>query len=119
MYWNQGDGSFLLGDTIDVGVNPYSLTPGDLDGDGDMDVLAGVGGAVDCLRNYGYQDLRYNLLYSDCNYVDQSAVADIDNDGDLDLVVTDHGADSIRILECKVLHGRCDAMIVEHKASRR
>ncbi|MGI9432400.1 MAG: FG-GAP-like repeat-containing protein [Myxococcota bacterium] len=70
---------------------PY--LPGDIDADGDGDLLGGAGGATHYLRNDGASFTWQPLPGSPPTSEDivPVAVADLDGDGDLDAVISDRG----------------------------
>jgi hypothetical protein len=102
VYLNQGGGRFAHGGDFAAGVWSADLALGDLDGDGTPDaVVANSGGSqwdgtfsgddVAVLFNDGHgafarsQHLQAGLV------PESVAIADVDNDGSADLVVTDQG----------------------------
>lgn len=95
LYRNDGGGAFekLTGLVITTdGFNTMSSSWGDIDNDGDLDLfLANVGSKNQLFRNEG-NFVFTRLLTTDVSNVNaksiSSAWADIDNDGDLDLFVT-------------------------------
>jgi hypothetical protein len=78
-YWTTTPGLFL----------PRSVAVGDVDGDGFPDVVGGEtnGGRVGVFRNDGTGHLLPVVLYDVASVVDAVALADVDGDGDLDLLV--------------------------------
>ncbi len=85
---NDGSGTFSGGSTVQVGTSPWSVVVGDVDGDGDLDLLTA-----------NYEDHSVSVRLNDGNgafgggstvpvdlgpvYV---VVGDVDGDGDLDLL---------------------------------
>jgi hypothetical protein len=84
----------------------FSVAPGDLDADGDIDLLLGNGwtGTPVVMRNDGTPQ-AWNFTYADTIYLPQFeywghyhlALVDIDRDGDLDLFLSDTGSNSERL----------------------
>lgn len=107
--WAKSNGSALqnsFNDQIEVDSSPIALAPGDLDGDGDPDVvvLDELAASVTILRNNsGPTNLQFSKLVPAVSVTGTNgvhaagptaiAVADVDNDGDLDVVTanTDDG----------------------------
>ena len=86
-------GTFSGGADPTVGVNPQSVTLGDVDGDGDLDLLT-ASSLANSLNN-GTVSVRLNIgagAYSGFQQVAvgrspyQVVLSDVDNDGDLDLL---------------------------------
>ena len=92
--WNVGDGSFVAGELISVGDGPYAIAAGDIDGDGDLDLVT---------TNYESQSLSVlvnggNGVFTRANDLIASAPADIrmtDLNGDnyVDLIVAENVPD--------------------------
>ncbi len=76
-----------------VGSRPFSVDTGDLDGDGDLDLVRAYfhEGTISVLLNNGdgtfANDVRYEAGFEPASV----AIGDLDDDGDLDLVVSSGG----------------------------
>lgn len=95
-----GDGRWAF-TTVELPLNgiiagPSDLAWGDYDGDGDHDLVVASGGAMAIYRNDGGNlvatDIALPAYYEDSEYEDtydlrSISFADVDNDGDLDLLV--------------------------------
>jgi len=95
LYLNDGNEVFTAvttGDLVNAGENTMSSSWADYDNDGDMDVLlTNFNGFNQLYRNDG--DMNFTLITTDTiglslAYSFSGAWSDIDNDGDLDLFVT-------------------------------
>lgn len=88
---------YALLDTLSIN-NPHP-TLGDLDGDGDLDMLiGGSDGQLAFLENKGgagnpclWDDPLYNYSNIDVGSESAPSLGDLDNDGDLDLVIGNYG----------------------------
>ncbi len=106
VYLNDGDGNFTLysGTGSDLGEDGAALAAGDVDGDGDVDLVVGRNGAATQLyRNGGlasdvWQGLSAaagELAGEAATQTTAVALADLDKDGDLDLVVANDGQSNV------------------------
>jgi len=102
--WYENDGSgegtlFGTAQNIDANLNgALGLAINDLDGDGDMDVIATAynGGALQWYKNNGSEDFGTKIVIdsgiAQCYDV---RLSDLDGDGDMDIVATGRSSDKI------------------------
>jgi len=91
-FFNQGDGTFVSGGVVmDANSIAYSITSGDLDGDGDLDIVFTGGGydTVEVYSNNGAASFGFGGRYGKVWTDDPRGVVlgDLDSDGDLDMAV--------------------------------
>lgn len=103
--FNQGGGVFGSRINYSVGnsVRPDGITLGDLDKDGDLDVVVGVSddgpGFAAVLKNSGNGTLSGLALYPTGGLdSDIPTVGDLDNDGDLDIAITNESSGNVSAL---------------------
>lgn len=91
---NNGDGTFALGLTYEVGGVPYSVTAADLDGDRNQDLITANldADSISVLKNNGDGTFAAKVDYETGRAPWAASSADIDGDGDLDLVTANNGA---------------------------
>jgi hypothetical protein len=108
LYWYRNDGSESFTQVeIDSGTlvdGVWSLFVKDMDNDGDIDVLAASGKAGGKIRYYindGSENFTKNSYSNefDGNQFRNIHIADMDNDGDQDIVYTSEGSDQVTWLE--------------------
>jgi hypothetical protein len=105
--FNNGTGfpaPFTSGDLVELGganLKANSIAAGDVDGDGDMDVVLGInGGYVRVFRNNGFGEFTEATLSdpgaaAEVNFAVSSIVlGDLDRDGDLDIVAARDNVDT-------------------------
>jgi hypothetical protein len=97
---NNGTGTFVGSQEVSVGANPVSAALGDVDGDGDLDVLtanATRSGTVSVRLNQngtfgGSQDVAVG------NQSSGVALGDLDGDGDLDALAANARSSTVSVL---------------------
>lgn len=82
---NRGDGTFDAPVEYPVAANPQDVASADLDGDGDVDLVAGCQGGMVVLSNFGDGTFAASVSYSVQGASRGLAIADLDADGDLDV----------------------------------
>jgi hypothetical protein len=70
-----------------------SLEAGDLDGDGALDLVSGSDGQFAVLLGNGDGSFAAPVLYASPGY--DPRIADLDEDGDLDVVLEDYSAEAL------------------------
>ena len=100
--FNQGDGTFGSRDAVNyqVEVRPLSVVLGDLDADGDLDMVVSSDGnrSVSVHLNQGNGTFGSGVNYQVLDRPISVVLGDVDADGDLDIVVASLGDDSINVL---------------------
>jgi hypothetical protein len=99
---NNGSGTFSAGQTLTVGTYANRVTLGDVDGDGDLDMLVTNSGIA---SNSGVVNVRLNSggTFSGSQIVavgdspGTAQLGDVDNDGDLDLLVANYSNASVSV----------------------
>ncbi len=100
---NNGNGTFAPPSFYPAGVGPYSIWLADLDGNGNLDMAVGHGNSaasnlVSVLLNNGSGAFSLPSAYSVGNAPLSVFAADLDADGDLDLIVANAGDNTISFL---------------------
>ncbi len=99
---NNGSGSFSLFVTYPLSVMGNSISGGDFDLDGDVDLVLssywGSSNNVYVMLNTGNATFSGPAIYTAGSSAHGVAAKDVDNDGDVDLAVANTGNDNISIL---------------------
>jgi len=103
---NNGDGTFAAQTRYAAGDNPTSVSLGDLDGDGDLDMAVANASSADAsvLLNNGDGTFAAQTRYAVGDGPRSVSLGDLDGDGDLDMAVAN--SDSADV---SVLLNQCDA----------
>ncbi|MBK8552256.1 MAG: VCBS repeat-containing protein [Ignavibacteria bacterium] len=85
----SGTGIYTETSVIDSGgTKPTGIAAGDMDSDGDADLIIGKGNLIKIYKNNGA------ALFTELSFINENGYfkpADIDNDGDLDIIVSSTG----------------------------
>jgi hypothetical protein len=94
-----GTGAFSGGSDPGVGNNPYSVALGDVDGDGDLDLLTANAGSntVSVRLNDGAGNFSGGSDPGVGSAPYSVAVGDVDGDGDLDLLTANAGSNTVSV----------------------
>lgn len=96
--WNDGEGNFTTGPSLTSGWGFGEVALGDMDGDGDLDVLRAnyFSNGVYFFRNTGNGTFDPGIFYAGGGGCVSVLFTDIDGDGDLDFVTVDNFGSRIR-----------------------
>ncbi|UOR05096.1 FG-GAP-like repeat-containing protein [Hymenobacter aerilatus] len=99
---NDGTGMLSTGQTlyqvpVGIGYDEVAFEAGDIDGDGDLDVVTGSfnSSTITALLNDGTGNFRIDKQQKVNNYFTLIRLGDVDNDGDLDVVAVNEQAQAI------------------------
>jgi len=100
VYLGNGDGTFASPVTYPVGEGPDALAAGDVNGDGNVDLVTGndTGASVSVLLGNGDGTFKAKQTYGAGSYPHWVAIADFNGDGALDIAVTNEGDNTIGVL---------------------
>src|SRR5204863_9531638 len=90
----SGPATFLGNKSYPVGDQPYYVVVGDLDNDGDNDIVAAnrLACTISVLKNYGDGTFATKTDYATRAQPQSIALADIDHDGYTDIIVANTGS---------------------------
>jgi len=106
VYFNDGSGAFPTRNSYRVGHSPRSVVAADWNGDGNVDLAASVAGTpestesvVAVLMNNGSGTFAPAVRYNPGARPVALFAADMDQDGDKDIIVADNAINSVSFLE--------------------
>lgn len=113
---NDGQGNFSGTQQVTVGLGPYALAIGDIDGDGDLDLLTANSGrstptasgntTVSVRLNDGQGNFSGNQEFSVGATPEELVLGDIDGDGDLDVLIAKGFSSSSSAVSVRLNNGR-------------
>jgi hypothetical protein len=96
---NRGGGDFAVAETVALDTPAQALAAGDLDGDGDVDLVAAGGSAgLRALRNDGAGRFPEIAALPGTGRPSSLTLADLDGDGRLDVALTNWVGQSITVM---------------------
>ena len=94
-----GPGTFVQTSQPITSGTPYSAVLGDVDNDGDLDIVAGSPSGVEVLLNDGKANYSPAIGSPFAGGPGPVVLGDVDNDGYLDIVVTNSAGATVRVLK--------------------
>ncbi|UOQ65427.1 T9SS type A sorting domain-containing protein [Hymenobacter volaticus] len=125
LWRNNGNGTFVKGPDLLIGNAPQVVEIGDVDGDKDLDIITDARG-----NNSSVNTINLNLNDGTGNFVRQADIStgpysvdltlgDMDNDGDLDIVVYSLSGSSNNPTGQIIVHRNAAAILSTAQASRK
>ncbi|MEK7264214.1 MAG: LamG-like jellyroll fold domain-containing protein, partial [Bacteroidota bacterium] len=95
-----GNGVFTNTSTVTVGNLPIGMTSGDLDNDGDIDIVTAndASNNLSLLKNNGLGNFQTDTVISVGDGSDYVILGELNNDGNLDIVVTNRNSNTITVI---------------------
>ena len=95
---NDGTGNFTDPFLMSVELQPGRVRAGDLDADGDQDIVLSHRSQITVLLNNGFGVLANETLYVMGDRIEDITLIDIDGDGTLDIAASDNGFNGVTLL---------------------